>query len=110
MRITYLLTWADAMGGTERTILRQASWIAERHDVEVLSVFRTRHEPAFSFSDRVRMRYLVDARGNIQRPVSHQIDEEVARVLAAQPSRVVRPEWEGAFNALADLEMESALR
>ena len=110
MRITYLLTWADAMGGTERTILRQASWLAERHEVEVLGVFRTRETPAFAFSPKVRMRFLVDARGGVQRPIRRQLDEEVCRVLTAAPSRVVRPEWEGAFNALTDLELESTLR
>jgi glycosyltransferase involved in cell wall biosynthesis len=110
MKITYLLTWGDAMGGTERTILRQASWLAQRHDVEVLGVFRTRNQPAFEFSDRVRMRFLVDTRGGTQRPVGRELDEEVCRVLSAATSRLVQPEWEGAFNALTDLQLESALR
>ncbi|WP_433298145.1 stealth conserved region 3 domain-containing protein [Actinoplanes sp. CA-030573] len=110
MKITYLLTWGDAMGGTERTILRQASWLAERHEVEVIGVFRTRSKPPFEFSGKVRMRFLVDSRGGTQRPVRRKLDDEVCRVLSASTSQLVRPEWEGAFNALTDLELESALR
>ncbi|GAA0816971.1 stealth conserved region 3 domain-containing protein [Spirilliplanes yamanashiensis] len=110
MRITYLLTWADAMGGTERTVLRQANWLAGRHDVEVLGVFRTRETPAFEVDDRVTSRFLVDSRGPVQRPVERELDVEACRVLAASPSRLVKSEWEPAYNALTDLELESALR
>ena len=55
MKITFLLTWGDAMGGTERAVLRQANWLAARHDVEVLSVLRTADRPAFDIDPRVRM-------------------------------------------------------
>lgn len=110
MRITFLLTWADAMGGTERTILRQANWLAQQHDVEVIGVFRTRDTPAFDVDPRVSLRFLVDSRGPVARPVGRELDDEVCRILAATPSRLVKPEWEAAFTALTDLELSNALR
>nr|BFE72174.1 hypothetical protein GCM10020092_054750 [Actinoplanes digitatis] len=110
MKITFLLTWGDAMGGTERAVLRQANWLAARHDVEVLSVFRTRDTPAFAVDPRVRMTYLVDTRESLHRPAGRELSDEVCRVLSATPSELVRPEWEQAFTRLADLELERVLR
>ncbi|HWH01404.1 MAG TPA: Stealth CR1 domain-containing protein [Pilimelia sp.] len=110
MKITFLLTWADAVGGTERTVLRQASWLAERHDVEVISVFKSRRELPFRVSPRVTLRYLVDQTGPVPRPVRGGLSDDVCSALAATPSRWVRPEWESAFTVLADLELENALR
>ncbi|MET8151564.1 stealth conserved region 3 domain-containing protein [Actinoplanes sp. NPDC049668] len=110
MKITFLLTWGDAMGGTERAVLRQANWLAARHDVEVLSVFRTADTPAFAVDPRVRLTYLVDTRETLHRPAGRELSDEVCRVLSATPSELVRPEWEGAFTRLADLELERVLR
>lgn len=110
MKITFLLTWGDAMGGTERAVLRQASWLAERHDVEVLSVFRTQDTPAFAIDPRVRMTYLVDTRESLHRPARRELSDELCRVLSATPSELVRPQWEQAFTRLADLELERVLR
>ncbi|BFU44807.1 Stealth CR1 domain-containing protein [Krasilnikovia sp. MM14-A1004] len=110
MKITFLLTWGDALGGTERAVLRQANWLADRHDVEVLSVFRTRDTPAFTVDPRVRMTYLVDTRESLHQPVGRQLDDEVCRVLAATPSELVSATWEQAFSRLTDLELERTLR
>ncbi|MEU8814734.1 stealth conserved region 3 domain-containing protein [Actinoplanes sp. NPDC048796] len=110
MKITFLLTWGDAIGGTERAVLRQANWLAGRHDVEVLSVFRTADAPAFEVDPRVRMTYLVDTRESLHRPVGRELSDEVCRVLSATPSALVRPQWEQAFTRLADLELERVLR
>ncbi|MGX6601614.1 Stealth CR1 domain-containing protein [Micromonosporaceae bacterium Da 78-11] len=109
MKITFLLTWADAVGGTERIILRQASWLAQRHDVEVISVFKTRPALAFDIDERVRVRFLVDSTREVQRTIENDIDEQTCRALAQSPSTLVDPGWEGAFNALADLEVERVL-
>ena len=110
MKITFLLTWGDAMGGTERAVLRQANWLAARHDVEVLSVLRTADRPAFDIDPRVRMTYLVDTRAALPRPVGRELSDELCRVLSATPSELVRPEWEQAFTRLTDLELERVLR
>ncbi|MDT0452034.1 stealth conserved region 3 domain-containing protein [Streptomyces hesseae] len=113
MKITFLLTSADTMGGTERATMTLAELLARQHDVEILSVFRTEDE-AFFDSGAVRVRHLVDARGDQQRPVRSDAtsgsDMAAAyRRLAATPSELVRTEWEAAFNRLADLELAEAL-
>lgn len=111
MKITFLLTWADAMGGTERAVYTQAEHLAGRHEVEVLSVFRTRTERFFQIDPRVRVRYLVDSTGSVPRPVRPSaLDDEQCRALAGSASRLVQPAWESAFHRLADVEVERALR
>ncbi|MEV4739832.1 stealth conserved region 3 domain-containing protein [Streptomyces sp. NPDC049555] len=114
MKITFLLTSADTMGGTERATMTLAELLAEQHQVEILSVFRTQDE-AFFDSGAVRVRNLIDTRGGQQRPVRSEADggPELAaahRRLASAPSELVRPEWEAAFNRLADLELAEALQ
>ncbi|MCA6094765.1 stealth conserved region 3 domain-containing protein [Streptomyces sp. SCA3-4] len=113
MKITFLLTSADTMGGTERATMTLAELLARHHEVEILSVFRTRGESFFD-SGTVRVRNLVDKRGQ-QRPVRSAPaggpDLTAAhKRLAATPSALVRPEWESAFNRLTDLELTEALR
>src|SRR5690349_22234344 len=100
MKITFLLTWADMVGGTERVILRQASWLAQRHEVEVISVFKKRDSMAFQVDPKVRVTFLVDATGELQRPMRGGLDELSCAALMQSPSSLVDPSWENAFNAL----------
>ncbi|MER5637503.1 stealth conserved region 3 domain-containing protein [Kitasatospora sp. NPDC002227] len=109
MKITFLLTTADAMGGTERAVLTVAEALAELHEVEVLSVFRTRSSSFFSA--KVPVRYLVDNTGPVPRPArGGEQDDPVYRAVAARPSELVDPAWEKAFNRLSDLEAERWFR
>ncbi|MFE2069861.1 stealth conserved region 3 domain-containing protein [Streptomyces sp. NPDC059467] len=111
MKITFLLTTADAVGGTERAVFNQASELATRHDVRVLSVFRSKRDQFFTPDERVRVDYLVDATARTPRPVrSTTVADSVWAGLAAQPSQIVDRSWESAFNRLADLELELALQ
>ncbi|WP_299540203.1 stealth conserved region 3 domain-containing protein [uncultured Streptomyces sp.] len=110
MKITFLLTTADAVGGTERAVFNQAAELAERHDVRVLSVFRSQKELFFPIDPRVRLEYLVDATGPVSRPVRRAgLDESVYAALTAQPSALVDRAWEAAFNRLSDIELGLAL-
>lgn len=110
MKITFLLTLGDEMGGTEMAAYTQAAHLAPRHDVEVLSVFRTRSEPFFTAGHAVRRRYLVDRTGPYERPVRRSgLDEAACRTLAALPSELIRPAWENTFDRLSDIEMRAAL-
>ena len=68
MKITFLLTWGDEMGGTEMAAYTQAIHLSPRHDVEVISVFRTRKEPFFAAAQQIKRRYLVDRTGAYGRP------------------------------------------
>ncbi|WP_037854434.1 stealth conserved region 3 domain-containing protein [Streptomyces sp. NRRL S-340] len=111
MKITFLLTWGDEMGGTEQAVYTQATHLAPRHTVEVLSVFKTRERPFFSVDERVPVRYLVDRTGKTERPVrDSDIGAEECRRLAGLPSDLISPKWEATFDALSDVEMNRALR
>jgi glycosyltransferase involved in cell wall biosynthesis len=48
-KVTILLVHAWGMGGTIRTMLNVAGWLARSNEVEVLSVWRTREKPFFAF-------------------------------------------------------------
>jgi glycosyltransferase involved in cell wall biosynthesis len=50
------------VGGTIRTTFNTASALADRHDVEIVSVLRRRDEPELELDPRVRLRALTDMR------------------------------------------------
>ncbi|MCT9006022.1 stealth conserved region 3 domain-containing protein [Streptomyces rhizosphaerihabitans] len=111
MKITFLLTTADAVGGTERAAFNQASELAERHDVRVLSVFKSTSEQFFTPDTRVRVDYLVDLTSEVPRPLRPtSVEDSVWYELASQPSQVVDRSWEPIFNRLSDLELDLALQ
>jgi glycosyltransferase involved in cell wall biosynthesis len=60
MKIRLLIANAYVGGGTARTTLSTASALAERHDVEIVSLLRRRERPSFPVDDRVRLLPLVD--------------------------------------------------
>jgi glycosyltransferase involved in cell wall biosynthesis len=62
MHISFLIHNAYGIGGTIRTTYNLARTLAERHDVEIVSVFRHRDEPVFDTGPKVRLRHLVDLR------------------------------------------------
>ncbi|GAA0407426.1 hypothetical protein GCM10009530_69600 [Microbispora corallina] len=64
MTVRYLLMNAYSVGGTIRTVINQANAMAAAgHDVDLVSVFRTRQETRFPVDPRVRLRSLADLRG-----------------------------------------------
>ncbi|WUH93532.1 stealth conserved region 3 domain-containing protein [Streptomyces sp. NBC_00433] len=110
MKITFLLTWGDEMGGTEMAAYTQAIHLSPRHDVEVISVFKTRREPFFSAAQQIKRRYLVDRTGAYGRPVRRStLDETACRTLESLPSELIKPVWENTFTRLSDVEMSAAL-
>jgi glycosyltransferase involved in cell wall biosynthesis len=60
VRITFVIMNAYGGGGTIRTTLTMAAALADRHDVEVVSVLRHRQEPLLPVDPRVTLRVLVD--------------------------------------------------
>ena len=61
-KVTILLVHAWGMGGTIRTMLNVAGRLAERHEVEVVSVWRTRDDPCFAFPPGVTVTAAEDRR------------------------------------------------
>ncbi|MEU3830076.1 glycosyltransferase family 4 protein [Streptomyces sp. NPDC029080] len=66
MKITFLLHSAYEMGGTFRSNIILANCLAERHEVEIVTVLRRCEEPFYPVDRRVRLRTLVDLRDGAQ--------------------------------------------
>ncbi|MFS8204794.1 glycosyltransferase family 4 protein [Streptomyces sp. CWNU-52B] len=62
MKVVFLLHNAYAIGGTVRTTLNLATALADRHDVEIVSMRRHRDEPRFTVDPRITVVPLVDER------------------------------------------------
>ena len=62
MHIRFLLMDAFSVGGTIRATFTAASALADRHEVEVVSVYRRRPGPRLPLDPRVRLRVLSDER------------------------------------------------
>lgn len=62
MHISFLLHNAYGIGGTIRTTFNLAQTLAQRHDVDIVSVFRHRDEPTMGAPAGVTMKHLVDLR------------------------------------------------
>ena len=62
MHIRFLLMDAFSAGGTIRATFTAASALADRHEVEVVSVYRRRPGPRLPLDPRVRLRVLSDER------------------------------------------------
>ncbi|MFF4700595.1 glycosyltransferase family 4 protein [Streptomyces chattanoogensis] len=62
MHISFLIHNAYGIGGTIRTTFNLARTLAERHDVEIVSVLRHRDTPVFDLGPGVALRHLVDMR------------------------------------------------
>lgn len=64
-RTIYLLMFdAFGRGGVARSVLSLANQLAERHRVEVITLYRRHEEPRFPIDPRVRLTVLRDARGH----------------------------------------------
>ena len=82
-KVTILIVHAWGMGGTIRTMLNVANMLAERHEVEVVSVWRTRDDPFFPFPPGV-----VVSAADDRRPGARGL---AARVLGRVPGVLLFP-------------------
>ncbi|GAA5059036.1 glycosyltransferase involved in cell wall biosynthesis [Thermocatellispora tengchongensis] len=87
-KVRILLLHANGMGGTIRTVLNLAGYLARERDVEIVSVLREAAEPFFPVPPGVRISYL---------------DDRLARrgplrwALSRRPSRLI-PKEEAAYH------------
>jgi glycosyltransferase involved in cell wall biosynthesis len=61
-KVTILIANAYAMGGTVRTVLNLAGFLAQHHEVEIVSVQRQRAKPFFPLPPGVKVRVVDDQR------------------------------------------------
>lgn len=79
MRIILVLPSAYGMRGDIRATLNLAGALAERHEVEVISVRRAREKPIFPVGSAVTLRSLIDARPGVRHVLpGGQVRTEVA--------------------------------
>ncbi|MFC4118648.1 glycosyltransferase [Nonomuraea zeae] len=79
MKVSLVLASAYAMRGDVRATLNLATALAERHDVEVISVRRQKDKPFFPVGPNVTMRSVVDARPGVRHLLPRgQVRTEVA--------------------------------
>lgn len=106
--VYFLLLHAYGMGGTIRTTMNTANYLAAHGwRVEILSVLRRRDHVSFPLDRRVKVRTLVDSRMSAAKPppISRRnrlrvlLTGELADRLAARPSVLCPPE-EHAFASL----------
>ncbi|WP_030924319.1 glycosyltransferase family 4 protein [Streptosporangium amethystogenes] len=101
--VRILLHHAHGMGGTIRTVLNLAEYLARERDVEIVSVVRAAEEPFFPIPPGVRVSFLDDRIG--PRGLA-------ARLLSRFPSRLV-PRQENIHHAVTlwtDLRLVRFLR
>lgn len=84
LRVRILLQHAYGMGGTIRTTLNLAGHLAQRYDVEIVSIARTRDKPFFPFPPGVRVTVVEDRRAAATARWSQ-------RMLARLPSLLTPP-------------------
>ncbi|MEW9549946.1 glycosyltransferase [Nonomuraea sp. NPDC050783] len=79
MKVSLILPSAYGMRGDVRATLNLANALAERHEVEVISVRRQKEKPFFPVGPDVAMRSVVDARPGVRHLLPHgQVRTEVA--------------------------------
>ncbi|WP_329255898.1 glycosyltransferase family 4 protein [Actinoallomurus sp. NBC_01490] len=103
MKITFLIHNAYGIGGTNRTTLNLAAALADRHEVEIVSMFRHRVRPRFEVDPRVRLVPLVDLREGFPDAVDARSGEP-AVVFPAVEKRYRQ------YSRLTDLRAEEYLR
>jgi glycosyltransferase involved in cell wall biosynthesis len=103
-QVKILLLHANGMGGTIRTVFNLAGHLADRHDVEIVSILKEAEEPFFPIDPRVRFRYLDDRLNPGVNPVR--------TLLSKLPSKLI-PKEETAyhrFNLWTDLKLARFIR
>lgn len=82
VKISFLIHNVYGLGGTNRTTINLAAALADRHDVEIVSVFRSRDAPLFDIDPRVKVSELIDTR--VVKPEQRDVP---ARVFPAAETR-----------------------
>ncbi|MEV0349773.1 glycosyltransferase family 4 protein [Nonomuraea sp. NPDC050680] len=103
-KVRILILHAYGMGGTIRTVFNLASYLAENHDVEIVSILKEAEEPFFPIDPRVKFRFLDDRLNPGPDPVR--------AMLSKRPSKLIPPEESAfhRFNLWTDLKLARYIR
>jgi len=103
-QVRFLLLHANGMGGTIRTVFNLAGYLAERHDVEIVSILKEAEEPFFPLDPRVRLRYLDDRLKPSPNPARLLLSKLPSRLIPAEESAYHR------FTLWTDLKLARFIR
>ena len=104
-KVTILTVSGWGKGGTTRAMLNLAAYLKDRHEVEIIGLWRIRDEPFFDLPEGVPVYAMEDLRDG-HRP--RGLKALVARV----PSVLVHPadRWATSFSLLSDIRLVRKLR
>ena len=107
-RVVILLGSPWGMGGTIRTTLNLAAYLADHYQVEIIGVGRTRDEPFFEFPPGVRVTALSDRRKQVMEGKLPLLQRRMRKL----PSVFMHPEDKSAraWNTWVDLRLARSLR
>jgi glycosyltransferase involved in cell wall biosynthesis len=105
VHLSFLIQNAYGVGGTVRTTANLARALAERHDVEIVSVLRHRERPAFDPGPRVVLRALADLRED----VPGQVRDDPEHALPSRRCPRADAYW-AKYSALTDRRVAEHLR
>ncbi|UBU09141.1 glycosyltransferase family 4 protein [Nonomuraea gerenzanensis] len=103
-QVRILLLHAYGMGGTIRTVFNLASYLAENHDVEIVSILKEAEEPFFPIDPRVKFRFLDDRVDPGHDPVRAMLSKLPSRLIPKEESAYHR------FNLWTDLRLARYIR
>ncbi|GAA3710369.1 hypothetical protein GCM10022224_089840 [Nonomuraea antimicrobica] len=103
-RVRILLLHAYGMGGTIRTVFNLAGYLADEHDVEIVSILKEAEEPFFPIDPRVRFRFLDDRINPGADPVRAMLSKLPSRLIPKEESAYHR------FNLWTDLRLARFIR
>ncbi|MCL6632479.1 MAG: glycosyltransferase family 4 protein [Alicyclobacillus herbarius] len=113
MKIRFLIFDIYGMGGTVRTVLNTANYLADHgEDVEIISVFRKNKEPFFYIHPRIRIRVLrnsIAKGGGGKASLKQRIFN---RLRIPKKSRLIHRDDEAyhAFSLMSDIKMYRCLK
>lgn len=111
MKIYFLVFDIYGMGGTVRTVLNVANYLAENgYDIEIISVFQRRRTPFFYIDPRIKVTVLHDHVRRQKKPRGAK--ERLIHRLESANSRLIHPDDEAYqfFSLLTDIKMYSVIK
>ncbi|TCP17655.1 glycosyltransferase involved in cell wall biosynthesis [Scopulibacillus darangshiensis] len=111
MKINFLIFDIFGMGGTVRTVLNVANYLAENdYDVEIISVFQKRNQPFFEIDPRIKVTILHDSVNRQKKP--KKLMGKIGNRLLKLKSRLIHKDDEAhhVFSLLTDLKMYSYIK